>query len=126
MIRNYFKTAWRNLIRNRASSVINIGGLAIGMAVAIQIGLWIYDELSFNKNFSNYPHIVKVVQNVTNNGEVQTWNTVVDICGGWCRCHHHHFDNGEFPGYQSRGGEPGKKFENGMTTIPPDIINVLC
>jgi len=41
--------AWRNLIKNKVSSFINIGGLAIGMAVAMLIALWIYDELSFNK-----------------------------------------------------------------------------
>jgi len=76
MIKNYFKIAWRNIRKNKVSSIINIGGLTIGMAVAMQIGLWIYDELSFDKNFSNYQHIAKVVQNVTNNGEVQTWNTV--------------------------------------------------
>jgi putative ABC transport system permease protein len=76
MLKNYFKIAWRNLVRNKVSSIINIGGLAIGMAVAIQIGLWIYDELSFNKNFDNYHRIARVMQYVTNNGEVQTWNNV--------------------------------------------------
>ena len=76
MFRNYFKIAWRNLLRNKASSLINIGGLAIGMAVAIQIGLWIYDEVSFDKNFANYNRIARVIQNVTNNGEVQTWQSV--------------------------------------------------
>lgn len=76
MIKNYFKTAWRNLLRNRASSFINIGGLAIGMAVAILIGLWMHDELSFDKNFVHYNRIAKVIQNVTNNGEVQTWHNL--------------------------------------------------
>jgi putative ABC transport system permease protein len=76
MIKNYIRIAWRNLVKSKTNSVINIGGLAVGMAVAIQIGLWIYDELSFNKNFENYGRIAKVIQNVTNNGEVQTWNSV--------------------------------------------------
>ena len=76
MLKNYLKTAWRNLLRNRASSFINITGLAIGMAVAVLIGLWIYDELSFNKNFKNHNRIAKVIQNVSNNGEVQTWMSV--------------------------------------------------
>ena len=78
MFKNYFKIAWRNLckkskirnlIKNKFSSFINIGGLAIGMAVAILIGLWIYDELSFNKNFKNYDRIAQVMQNATMNGE---------------------------------------------------------
>ncbi len=76
MIKNYFKTAWRNLIRSKGYSAINIGGFAIGMAVALLIGLWIYDEVSFDKKFENYDRIAKVIQNVTNNGEVQTWNSV--------------------------------------------------
>ena len=76
MIKNYFKIAWRNLIKNKMHSFINIAGLSIGMAVAILIGLWMYDELSFDKNFKNYGRIAQVIQNVTNNGEVQTWETV--------------------------------------------------
>ncbi len=67
MIKNYLKIAFRNLVKNKFSSVINIGGLAIGMAVAILIGLWIHDELSFNKNFKNYNRIAQVMQNTTIN-----------------------------------------------------------
>ena len=76
MIKNYLKTAWRNLIKNKFSSLINIGGLAVGMAVVMLIGLWIYDELSFDSYHKNHDHIAQVIQNVTNNGEVQTWRTV--------------------------------------------------
>src|SRR5580698_1075033 len=72
MIKNYLKIAWRNLLKNRVSSLINVGGLAIGMAVAILIGLWIYDELSFNKNFKNYDRLAQVLQNSTMNNEVGT------------------------------------------------------
>jgi ABC-type antimicrobial peptide transport system permease subunit len=61
MIKNYLKIAWRNLIKNKASSVINIGGLAVGMAVAMLIGLWIWDELSFDRYNKNYDHIVQVI-----------------------------------------------------------------
>jgi putative ABC transport system permease protein len=71
MIKNYLKTAWRNLIKNKVHSFINIVGLSVGMAVAILIGLWIWDELSFDKSFKNYDHIAQVKQNVPNNGEVQ-------------------------------------------------------
>jgi putative ABC transport system permease protein len=72
MIRNYFKTAWRNLLKNKTSSVINISGLAVGMAVATLIGLWIWDELSFNKNFQNYDRIAQVMTNMNYNGGVNT------------------------------------------------------
>src|SRR5882724_7301830 len=61
MIKNYFKIAWRNFIKNRISSFINVGGLAVGMAVAMLISLWVYDELSFNKYHQNYDHIAQIM-----------------------------------------------------------------
>ena len=70
MIRNYLKVAIRNLTKNRGYSVINIGGLAAGMAVAMMIGLWVHDEFSFNKYHQNYDRIAKVMQNVTVEGKV--------------------------------------------------------
>ncbi len=41
MIKSYFKIAWRNLLKNKIYSLINIGGLAVGMGVAILIALWV-------------------------------------------------------------------------------------
>ncbi|WP_114940632.1 ABC transporter permease [Mucilaginibacter endophyticus] len=76
MIKNYLKIAWRNLIKNKVHSFINIAGLSVGMAVAMLIGLWIWDELSFDSNHQNRGTIAQVIQNVTNNGEVQTWQAV--------------------------------------------------
>ena len=57
MIRNHFKVAFRNLRRHKMYSLINIGGLAVGMSVAIMIGLWVYDEVSYNHSYANYDHI---------------------------------------------------------------------
>jgi len=73
MLRNYFRIALRNLVRNRFSSGLNIGGLALGMAVAILIGLWIVDEVSYNRNFANHDRIAAVLQNQNLSGGVQTW-----------------------------------------------------
>ncbi|MEO6328928.1 MAG: FtsX-like permease family protein [Ginsengibacter sp.] len=61
MFKNYFKIAWRNLVRTKGYSSINIGGLAVGMAIAILIGLWIYDEVSYNKSFKGYDGIAQVM-----------------------------------------------------------------
>jgi len=66
MIKNYFKIAWRNLVKNKSQSFINITGLSVGMAVALLIGLWIYDELSFNKYHQHYDRIGQVM---IDNGE---------------------------------------------------------
>lgn len=72
MFKNYLKIAYRNLVKNKAHSLINVAGLSVGMAVAMLIGLWIWDELSFDKNFRNYDSIVRVMQNQTANGEVNS------------------------------------------------------
>lgn len=72
MFRNYFKIAWRNLLKNKVYSFINIGGLAVGMAVSMLIGLWIYDELNFDKYFKNYDRIAQVMQHQNFNGEIGT------------------------------------------------------
>jgi putative ABC transport system permease protein len=72
MIKNYFKTAWRNLIKSKGYSAINIGGLAVGMAVAMMIGLWIWDELSFDKYHKNYDRIARVMQHQLFNGEIKS------------------------------------------------------
>ena len=77
MIKNYFKIAWRNLIKNKASSFINISGLAVGMAVAMLIGLWIWDELSFDKYHRNYDRIGKIMTTQTSNGQMVTFGSTV-------------------------------------------------
>lgn len=73
MYKSYLKIGWRNFIGNKGYSLINVGGLATGISVVILIGLWIYDEVSYDKNFPNYNRIARVVQNQTINGEIQTW-----------------------------------------------------
>ncbi len=72
MIKNYFKIAWRNLIKNKALSFINICGLSVGMAVAMLIGLWMWDELSFDTYHHNYNRIAQVMLNQTQNGDINT------------------------------------------------------
>jgi ABC-type antimicrobial peptide transport system permease subunit len=76
MFRNYFKIAWRNLTRSKGYSAINIGGLSVGMAVAMLIGLWVWDELSFNKSFANYDRIAQVMQHQTTNGHIGTQQSI--------------------------------------------------
>lgn len=72
MIKNYFKVAWRNLVKAKGYSAINIGGLAVGMAVAMLIGLWVYNELTFDKYHKNYDRIAQVMQHANFNGEIGT------------------------------------------------------
>jgi ABC-type antimicrobial peptide transport system permease subunit/AraC-like DNA-binding protein len=76
MFKNYLKIAWRNTTRNKASSFINISGLAVGMAVAMLIGLWIWDEISYDKSNMNYNRIVQVLANVNAGGGVFTQSSL--------------------------------------------------
>ena len=72
MLKNYLKIAWRNLTKNKAYSIINVGGLALGMAVAMIIGLWINDELSYDSYFTNKDRIAQIYQSQTFNGQTGT------------------------------------------------------
>ncbi|AHM62859.1 hypothetical protein D770_23070 [Flammeovirgaceae bacterium 311] len=88
MFRNYLKIAWRNQVKNKTYSLINIGGMAVGMAVALLIGLWIWDELSFNKHHEYYDRIAIVVQNNTIDGEIETNDWQVAPLGKELRDHY--------------------------------------
>jgi len=69
MYKSYFKIGWRNLVKNKGYSFINIGGLAMGMAVALLISLWVYDELSFNKYHENHGTLAQVYRSLIWGGE---------------------------------------------------------
>lgn len=72
MLKNYLKIAIRSINRNKGYSLINIGGLAVGITVAMLIGLWIVDELSFNMHHRQYDRVAQVFQSQTFNGEIFT------------------------------------------------------
>ncbi|MDN3581528.1 ABC transporter permease [Mucilaginibacter flavus] len=76
MFKNYLKIAWRNLVKNKAHTFINVTGLSVGMAVAVLIGLWIWNELSYDKYHQSYDRIVRVMQHQTFNGEVGSQNSI--------------------------------------------------
>ncbi|MCL5020207.1 MAG: ABC transporter permease, partial [Bacteroidetes bacterium] len=62
MLKNYFKIAVRNILRNKLYSFLNISGLAIGMAACILILLWVSNELSYNSFNKNLGRIFLVAQ----------------------------------------------------------------
>ncbi|HRE67063.1 MAG TPA: ABC transporter permease [Cyclobacteriaceae bacterium] len=68
MLRSYFKIAIRNLIKNKGYTFINIAGLASGMTVALLIGLWIWDEITYNTYHKNYDRLAQVWQHNLYNG----------------------------------------------------------
>ena len=76
MYSNFFKIALRNLAKNKASSFINIAGLAVGMAVAMLIGLWMRDELTFDQYHPNYARVAAIMQHQSFNGHRGTENSI--------------------------------------------------
>ncbi|RFM30153.1 ABC transporter permease [Deminuibacter soli] len=76
MLKNYLLIAWRNLLKSKAYSSINILGLAAGMAVALLIGLWIYDELSFDHYHARHNRLGRVMTTQTFNDHTGTHNAV--------------------------------------------------
>lgn len=72
MLRNYFNIALRNLVRNRTFSLINILGLALGMASSMLILLWTQDELSIGTQYPNAPRLYRVMEHEIADGRIVT------------------------------------------------------
>jgi putative ABC transport system permease protein len=67
MFKNYFKIAFRNLVRNKIYSFINIAGLGIGLACALLIMLYVKDEISFDRFHKNVNHIYRIARKSNGN-----------------------------------------------------------
>ena len=73
MFKNYLKIAWRNLLKNKGYSIINIGGLAIGLACFLLIAIFISNELSFDNYHEKKDHIYRVVHHNSAEDPTDTW-----------------------------------------------------
>ena len=69
MLKNYFKTAWRTLTRNKLYSTLNIAGLTFGLTSFLLIGLYLFDELTFDQQHSNANRIYRIIERRNVNGE---------------------------------------------------------
>src|SRR5690242_5632063 len=77
MLTNYLKIAWRNLIKSKVYSIINILGLAAGMAVAMLIAFWIWDEVTYDKSYTNHEQLAQVMTTfVDDDGKMGTGQAV--------------------------------------------------
>jgi len=79
MLKNFFKIAFRNLWKNKGFSFINITGLAIGMASAMLLLLWIYDEVSYDQFHEKKDRIYEAWNRAEFSGEMHSWNTTPKI-----------------------------------------------
>ena len=69
MFKNYFKTAWRTLTRNKLYSALNIAGLTFGLSCFLLIGLYLFDEFTFDQQHSKADRIFRVIEHKKVNGE---------------------------------------------------------
>ncbi len=70
MFKNYFKIAWRNLIKDKQFTLLNILGLAAGLACTLLIFLWVNDELSFDKFFANNDQVYQLMEHQDDHGNI--------------------------------------------------------
>jgi hypothetical protein len=75
MLISYFKSAWRNIIRSKWYSVLNILGFATGMTIALLIGLWVYYQYDYNSFLPEYQQVYQVKSNYNADGDVDTENS---------------------------------------------------
>lgn len=81
MINNYIKIAWRNLLKNKAFSSINIIGLAIGMAGALLIALWLQNMLSMDRFHMKGDRLYVISNRDMNQGQMWAWVNTPKIMG---------------------------------------------
>jgi ABC-type antimicrobial peptide transport system permease subunit len=79
MFKNFFKIAYRNLLRNKGFSVINILGLAVGMASAMLILMWIQSEVSYDQFHEKKDRIYEAWNRAEFSGKLQCWNTTPKV-----------------------------------------------
>lgn len=77
MMRNYLKIAWRNFRTNKVSGFINVGGLAVGMAITLLISLWVWDEVSYNTYHTNYNRLGQIMTTQTSGSQTVTFGSTV-------------------------------------------------
>lgn len=72
MLKNYLKTAFRTFIRNKLYTTVNIAGLTFGLSCFLLIGLYVFDELTYDQQHSKGDRIYRVIEHKTVNGESTT------------------------------------------------------
>ena len=71
MFKNYFKVAWRNFIKDKQFTILNVLGLSAGIACTLLIYLWVHDEMSFDKFFQKDGQIYQLLEHRKTDGDVK-------------------------------------------------------
>jgi ABC-type antimicrobial peptide transport system permease subunit len=127
MLLNYLKIALRNLIKNKVYSFINIGGLAVGMAVAMLIGLWIWDEVGFDKHHKNYERIGQLWQFVKFDAEKSAYNSLPIPLAAELRNNYPDFKRVSLSTYTRDAvlAAGDKKFTKSGNYVEPDFLKMI-
>lgn len=109
MLKSYLSIAWRNIVRTKWYSVLNILGLALGMSVALLIGLWVHYQYSWDRFLPNYNQVYHVARNFDNNGETLTFNSVSLKLANTLRSQVPQLEVAETDGFGFHGLKAGEK-----------------
>lgn len=128
MIRNFFQIAWRNLIKHKSHSAINLLGLSLGMAVALLIGLWILDELRYDHYHPHPERVAQVKLTQTFNNETFTGNAIAIPMAAKLRTEYPEFEkvclaSWNFPQVLNAGNKP---FQFSGMWVDPDFPEMLA
>ena len=127
MLKNYLKIAWRNLLRNKSFSFLNIVGLSIGLAVTGLILIWINFEVGVDQFHEKKDRIYEVYNKYPVDGEIWTWNSTPKIMGPTIKKDYpevesvsRYFYDNEF--LFSKGE---KRIKSTGTVVDPDFLNIF-
>ena len=125
---NYFKAAWRSVVNHRWYSTINIAGLAVGTAVALLIGLWIWDEWSFDRWHTRYGQLAQVMDVQTIKGEATTDEAIAVPLAGALRSQYGRYFKRlalVFPNFTHTVATGDKKIPASGIWAEPDLPEML-
>ncbi len=127
MFKNYIKIAWRNLIRNKGFSLLNIVGLSIGLAVVTLIMLWISFEVGYDRFHENNELIYEVNNQYPIDGEIWTWNSTPKIMASVIKKDYPEVEGVSRYNYEDTFlfSIDDKRIKSTGTIVDPDFLNIF-
>lgn len=127
MLKNYLKIAWRNLVRNKSFSLLNIVGLSIGLAVTALILIWINFEMGVDQFHKNKNRIYEVYNQYPVDGEIWTWNSTPKIMAPTIKKDYPEVESISRYNYDDTFlfSVGDKRMKSTGTIVDPDFLNIF-
>lgn len=127
MIKNYLKIAWRNLIRNKSFSLLNIIGLSIGMSVSALSVIWIVYETGFDQFHEKKDRIYQVNNQDFLEGEIWTWNSTPKVMASVIKSDYPEVESVSRYNYEDTYlfSVDEKRIKATGTLVDPDFLNMF-